>query len=77
MKTERLAVQVLILLKGDQFIYLSILLINLFIVLLRSVFFFLGGGGGGGGLSSTQLLITCYGVVHNPFAFLFVLSKKR
>ena len=76
MKTERLAVQVLILLKGDQFIYLSILLIYLFIVLLRSVFFG-GGGGGGGGLSSTQLLITCYGVVHNPFAFLFVLYKKR
>ena len=59
-------------------VYLFIYFINLLIYcFIAECFFWGGGGGGGGGLSSTQLLITCYGVVHNPFAFLFVLYKKR
>ena len=70
MKTERLTVQVLVLLNGGQFTYLFI-----YFSFFLFCFVFLGGEGGGG--LATQFLITSYCVVHNPSSFLFLLSKKR
>ena len=70
MKTERLTVQVLVLLNGGQFIYLFIFLSFCFVL------FFLGRGGGGGGGLATQFLITSYCVVHNPSSFFVSLIQK-
>ena len=61
-KTERLTVQILILLKGGHFIYLF------FVIIIIIVIFFLAGRGGEEGFFPNP----AFNVVHNPSSFLFV-----
>ena len=63
MKTERLRVQILILIKGGQFIYLFFC--YYYNYCYYYYFFFLGGGGG-------ALPNPAFNVVHNPYSYLFV-----